>query len=462
MKSALRLAIPVFPFLALLSGCGGGTSAQREPLGRWAWISGNDATGQAGVYGTKGTASSSNIPGARFSAMSWADHGGKLWLFGGFETTNYFVYNDLWKFDPASSAWTWVSGSNSGDEAGTYGTKGTASPSNVPGARRDAVSCTDPSGKLWLFGGNGYDSVGNSGDLNDLWKFDPATLEWIWVSGSNFAGQAGIYGTQGIADPLNVPRSRRQAISWVDRRGNLWLFGGFNTTLDGDLNDLWKYDPTTSEWTWVSGSDSPFQGGSYGTKGTPSPSNIPGARHSAVSWTDAGGNLWLFGGYGYSAPSSSGYLNDLWKFDLTTLEWTWVSGSDTSGLGGTYGTIRIPSPLNVPGTRYSAVSWTDPSGKLWLFGGVGYDSAGWPGFLNDLWTFDPTTFLWTWASGSNVINQWGLYGTKGIAYSSNVPGARLLAVAWVDSSGSFWLFGGSGHGAAGNAGDLNDLWRYTW
>ena len=45
-------------------------------------------------------------------------------------------------------------------------------------------------------------------------------------------------------------------------------------------------------------------------------------------------------------------------------------------------------------------------------------------------------------SGSNSAGQTGLYGTPGVASSSNVPGARFLAVSWIDSSDQLWLFGG--------------------
>jgi len=44
-------------------------------------------------------------------------------------------------------------------------------PTIVPGARQDAVSWTDSAGNLWLFGGYGVDSLGNTGNHNDLWKF---------------------------------------------------------------------------------------------------------------------------------------------------------------------------------------------------------------------------------------------------------------------------------------------------
>jgi hypothetical protein len=61
-------------------------------------------------------------------------------------------FNDLWKFD--GTQWAWVSGANVATLYGTYGTKGIASPFNVPGARDTAVSWIDSSNNLWLFGGD--------------------------------------------------------------------------------------------------------------------------------------------------------------------------------------------------------------------------------------------------------------------------------------------------------------------
>ena len=87
------------------------------------------------------------------------------------------------------------------------------------------------------------------------------------------------------------------SVSWTDAGGNLWLFGGNGSprTPEGLLNDLWKWDGTN--WTWVSGSSAAGQYGTYGTKGVAAPGNVPGAREGSVSWTDASGNLWLFGGH---------------------------------------------------------------------------------------------------------------------------------------------------------------------
>ena len=53
---------------------------------------------------------------------------------------------------------------------------------------------------------------------------------------------------------------------------------------------------------------------------------------------------------------------------------------------------------------------------------------------------------WTWISGSDSIDQPGVYGEKGNASSENVPGSRGGAVGWYDSlKQELWLFGGYGY-----------------
>jgi hypothetical protein len=82
--------------------------------------------------------------------------------------------------------------------------------------------------------------------------------------------------------------------------------------LSGELNDLWKFNLGTQQWTWVNGSNQVNQLGSYGSQpGTP---GMPGARSSANAWFSStigtSGSLWLFGGL----EGSGNYLNDLWQY----------------------------------------------------------------------------------------------------------------------------------------------------
>ena len=366
--------------------------------------------------------------------------------------------------------WTWISGSDIADQAGTYGTKGTPAADNIPGSRQASKFLVDANGDFWLFGGWGYDSTGTYCALNDLWHYDTTSGEWTWVSGSDTGNKAGTYGIKGTPAASNILGSRVQSSSWVDANGDFWLFGGWNhayfpgdsVVWEGLHNDLWRYDISTGEWTWMSGSDITDQSGTYGTKGTPSTDNIPGARWESYSWVDSNGDFWLFGGYGYDSAGTINYLNDLWRYDTTTGEWTWVTGSDTGNQVGTYGTKRTPAASNIPGARRAGVSWVDADGDFWLFGGDGWDSGWSYDQLNDLWRYDISTGEWTWMSGSDTSSQVGTYGIKGTPAAANIPGARYASPnSWVDLNGDFWLFGGYGYDSAGSELEINDLWRYN-
>ncbi len=185
--------------------------------------------------------------------------------------------------------WVWVSGSNTANAAGTYGTLSIGSTTNVPGARQGATSWSDNAGNLWLFGGGGYDSTGGGGTLNDLWKYTPSSQQWTWVSGANtgygFEVPSGVYGTLGVAAATNVPPARTGAASWTDNAGNLWMFGGLPNDTGLPLNDLWKYTPSTQQWTWMGGANTVGAAGTYGTLGVGSIDNVPGA-HQARSFLD--------------------------------------------------------------------------------------------------------------------------------------------------------------------------------
>jgi N-acetylneuraminic acid mutarotase len=382
-----------------------------------------------------GTPAATNFPGARASAETWTDKSGNLWLFSGVGADadgKNGSLNDLWEFDPTANQWTWMGGSSIASychqlspetppscfniRGGVYGALGTPAAGNIPGARTGAVTWTDKSGNLWLFGGVGYDANGSNHLLNDLWKFSPAKDEWTWMGGSSTLpgnhqlAAPGVYGTLGTPAAANIPGGRSGAMGWTDVSGNLWLFGGTGFVPagsaktgknNGGLNDLWRFNPVTAEWTWMGGSSAIDQPGVYGALDTPAPGNMPGGREGALSWTDARGDFWLFAGEGIDAKGQSGILNDLWEFNPSTSLWAWMSGSSTAGScftgdggcvhgqPGVYGALRTSGAGNIPGSRTSAVSWADNKGSLWLFGGQGFDGKGDYGILNDVWELVP-------------------------------------------------------------------------
>lgn len=361
----------------------------------WTWVGGSSAPtqiltssgnqGDAGVYGTLGAFAAANMPGSRDEGVTWTDHSGNFWLMGGegFDASGtYGSLNDVWEYKPSTHQWAWMAGSKYVNERAYFNSFGVFHSGNTPGARYGAVSFTDSSGNLWLFGGYGYDAVSTQGELCDLWEFNPSTRQWAWMGGSHYANQPGTYNTLDVASQGGHPGGRAFQMGWVGSDGHFWLFGGYGYPGWGGgpvaMNDLWEFNPSTLNWTWISGYDGP---GTYGTVTT-----------------------------GYQV------------FNIF-------------GQPGVYGTLDVPDPGNTPGGRGRGSAWTDTDGNLWLYGGEGYDSVGTGGYLNDMWEFKPSTHLWSWMGGQNLANGNG--NNTGVT-----PGPVGGASSWTDKSGNFWLFGG--------------------
>ncbi len=442
---------------AALVGCGGSggtTKTITPPLTQhdWVWQGGSQNTTQPGIYGVLGQPSSQNVPGSRFGFADWTDNQGNFWLFSGFGLTsprNSGFLDDLWKYQPSTGQWTWVSGSQQPNQPANFGAIGVASPTNIPEGREFAQRWTDAQGNLWMFSGlNLY---------SDMWKFTPSTGEWIFMGGgreNNFSTPIkGIYGTLGQPSPANLPGPRFGAATWTDPQGNLWMFGGSgydSNGLNALLADLWRYSPSNAEWTWMGGSPIANTQPSYGSKGVASASSTPGARSDTAFWSDAQGNLWLYGGV--TAVPVIGDGCDLWEF--SNGQWTWVAGSQQQQQPVIYGTQAVPAPQNTPGSRADSVAWKDSVGNLWFFGGTDFHGIDY----NDLWVF--TNGQWAWMSGPQVPTGYGSYGAIGVGSSADEPPPRTFAGGWVDQSGNLWLFGG-GNLDVGGVNWYNDLWEYT-
>jgi hypothetical protein len=398
------------------------------------------------------------VPPARLGAATWTDSSGNFYMFGGKSVGAQFL-NDLWVYNTSNfngsnytikeGQWTLVTGSTTPDQKGTYSG---AAATLTPGSRVNPVTWTDASGNFWLFGGFGYDGSGTIGYLNDLWKYTPGG-NWTWVSGgtTNAANQLGVYGTAGTPSASNFPGGRHEAVGWADANGNLWLFSGEGEdsvgTANGILNDLWEYSIANNQWTYVMGAvqASPQaigianQTGLYeastviGPVSTTSAANtcglasglvnpkpdpsqplpqylcspvnttgfFPGSRWGATAWVDAGGNFWLYGGWGLdsTATNGNGALDDLWVYTPNATDgqpgtWAWIKGSNTGSQNGIYGALTRPYATHytfTPGGRSNTTHWTDGLGQFWLFGGEGYDATSTTGngYLNDMWRYLP-------------------------------------------------------------------------
>jgi hypothetical protein len=202
-----------------------------------------------------------------------------------------------------------------------------------------------------------------------------------------------------VAGGATVLHARRHPASTANSNGTGFIFGG--ETANSSLSAaFWAHG--SGAWaalpSCVAGADAPgvYNGGSWAAGGgvTLLPRPCPGARAGA-SMVVLGGDLLLFGGYGYgnggaggaAGSSSRGYLNDLWLFDGSA--WTWWGGSDMpnqlpclegsgctrhscpdwfgqgqqrrgAGPGGqAFPRVHSSGPCSWPGGRRSAASWQD-------------------------------------------------------------------------------------------------------
>ncbi|MBK6641857.1 MAG: hypothetical protein IPG39_11820 [Bacteroidetes bacterium] len=245
-----------------------------------------------------------------------------------------------------------------------------------------------------------------------------------------------------------TPRARfESSASWIDENGNFWFYGGHQNGSLGYFSDMWKYNPVSNQWAWMNGSITTNQLPVYGVQGIPSPNNSPGGRYVYSHWKECN-YFWIFGG------DKGVVYADLWRYDLTTNEWTWMSGTDQTNAPGVSGGECIGGMNYHPSGRHESRSnASDQCGNLWLFGG---QTNG--GTRNDLWVYQVSNNTWTFINGSlNTVSN-GKYNTKGISSPTNSPSARFGSIMWNDSNGNFWMFGGE---HLGGLQFCNDVWKFS-
>jgi N-acetylneuraminic acid mutarotase len=423
----------------------------------WTWVSGSEFDDQSPLYGLKGIENPNYRPGARQGGATWVDEQNNcFWIFGGYgwDNNSYSGHlNDIWRYNFTSQNWAWIAGSHLRNEAAVYGTQGVFHENNVPGPRYECTSWTDLNGLFWMFGGSG---VGD-GYRGDLWCFNPSLNQWAWMAGNITDNYSGNYGVYKEFNSSYMPPARRSCTSWVDKNNLFYIFGG-QITGSTYANDIWCYNWTLQQFAWVGGSNVTVQNGAYGTPGVFDSSYHPGCRMTSASWYSKE-LVYIFGGWGRSSTGLTGYLNDLWVYNITLDQWAWMSGSDATNSPGSYGTKGLFGPTNNPPARRHGVSCVDINDNLYLFGGYSPISGG--GLMNDLWHYDVDTWQWAWISGNNTVNVGGKYGVQGTADTSNYIGGRQRTSMHCDTDGYIYIFGGHGYDSISDTGVLNDLWIYV-
>lgn len=239
-------------------------------------------------------------------------------------------------------------------------------------------------------------TVGSNANPGFLAFTDGANIEIVSYTASTnttFTGlQRGLYGTTAIG----------------------WSTGEFVLQLLISSGEAPEFDLEIQPKNWIQ----------------PAATGAPAARTgSKIVYRPTDGCIYMFGGW-----DGAVYLQDLWKFDLSTDTWT-----------------NITPGANPPIRAFHHMVYNPQQDEIWMCGGI----SG-AGTKNDLWKYSFTTGLWT----TNVL--WNMPAAKwagAAAYYEDDAGNDLMIVAGGVSSvgtdtATTAIFGGIGWAPLPNAGFL--------
>jgi N-acetylneuraminic acid mutarotase len=266
-----------------------------------------------------------------------------------------------WGEAPLSDTWNW------------NGHAWAELPIAGPSLRDDQAMIATGDSRVLLFGGEGLGTP----YLGDT---------WVWTDGKGWTQRM-------VSGP-----SPRAGAALAALGGKIYLYGG--TGSGGDLKDTWVWDDTS--WTQV-----PVSGPTPGTRYGHSMATLG---NTIVLFGNIGGytDTWTFDGttWTLAAPASAGPTGDpKGLFESRCFQTLATLGDKVILFGGEQDANHVLNDTWAwNGTAWAQLSIANPpparfhggtttyDGKIVLFGGAGAIPTG-PGFLDDTWTFDGTT--WT-------------------------------------------------------------------
>lgn len=187
----------------------------------------------------------------------------------------------------------------------------------------------------------------------------------------------------------------------ADRRGSLWMFGGYSLS-HGPLNDIRMFDTKNNTWMPV-------------TVESTSKASMPRGRYfHAAEIVHSTQEIYIYGGLALKDENVQGLdnntLSDFWKFSLQNQRWTKIVSEQGT---------KVPPPL----TSHTLTLFTDGEFEsLVLVGGFSPKF----GYLDTVWEFNLET------------NSWNTIPTTG-----NSPLAVYgHSTVYHSKSNSFYIFGG--------------------
>lgn len=208
---------------------------------------------------------------------------------------------------------------------------------------------------------------------NDLWRYDLATSRWTQLT-----PDSGLATPEPVESETTVPGRRHIAHLKAAPNGRtLYLYGGNTFAVGGQWNDLWTYDIPSGAW-----SQHPF----FSDENPDDPSDgsrFVGRTHGASAVAGTNRLVVTMGDKDHEASEcdtiepSQGQrpTNQAWVFDRSQASWAHVPGVAPDG---------PPPPLK-------RVAFAQRDGRLYVFGGFGFDCASQSALWNTrIWSLDLT------------------------------------------------------------------------
>lgn len=362
---------------------------------------------------------------------------GNVWIYG---------FNSVWQFNPRTLQWAWMHGNLSTDSIPSVAiAKGVPHPDNIPATRSENyIMGVDSRDTLWIFGG-----VADT-DLADVWSYNTTSNVWTWQSGNLSSSIAPVYGPKDEESESYSPGSRYAYNGCMDKNDYIWIFGGKNEALSDYMGDLWRYNTKANMWAWMGGSQGIDAQPNFGTKGVASDSNTPGSRWEPAIACHPDGSIWLFGGYQEFSSAPSNVLNDIWKFNTSSLQWTWVHGplynASIESFVAKYRGIGEFGPEVLPVARENGYMVYRGENLLMLYGGNGFRDSSCCYSQGEVLVFNITLNQWALMANSTDL----LFDTFNGTSPLNNPGPREKAFALMNNWGDYWVFN--------NDQEYGDLW----
>lgn len=215
----------------------------RQAMG-WIWKAGAVDGGQPSAPGPLDIASTTYTPGSRACFTYWQDTLFNFYLSGGFKATGPFngaqlnYYQDVWRYSPATAQWTLQRGTGlpetTAPQWGLCALPADPLNNSFAGARQNNALWKLCEDLLVFYGGN----LSGVGYNRDLYAYVPSRKGYFRLR--TYVPHP-TYGTRGGADTVNFPHVSKRSSSFVDKAGNLWLFGG--DSANQVSNALWKFTP---------------------------------------------------------------------------------------------------------------------------------------------------------------------------------------------------------------------------